>query len=211
MKIINYWKSNHQAIISDCVKALNQGKAVVYPTDTSYGLAVDAESIKAVKKLYKIKGRQFNKPVHVVVPSVSYAKSIVVWNKLALKLAKKFWPGALTLVLGLGVKGLGFRYLSAGTGFLGLRMPNNKIALDLAKHLKRPITATSANVSGKPDCYSINNVINQFKNEKFTPDILIDFGKLSKRSPSTLVKINNHQVTILRQGPITRKQIENAT
>ena len=97
MVIIDYKKKYHKQIIAAAVKALKAGKAVAYPTDTSYGLAVDATSVKAIKKLYKIKGRNFNKPVHVVIPSIAYGKKIARWNPVASKLAKKFWPGALTL------------------------------------------------------------------------------------------------------------------
>jgi L-threonylcarbamoyladenylate synthase len=86
-------------------------------------------------------------------------------------------------------------------------MPNNKIALDLAKFLKRPITATSANVSGKNDCYSAHEIISQFQNQKNKPDIIINAGTLPKRKPSTIVKIQNHNVEILREGPISKKQI----
>ena len=71
MVILDYKKTHHQQIINSCVHALRLGKVVAYPTDTSYGLAVDATNIKAIKKLYKIKGRDFKKPVHVVVPSAA--------------------------------------------------------------------------------------------------------------------------------------------
>jgi len=212
MVIIDYKKQYHKQIIAAAAKALKQGKAVAYPTDTSYGLAVDAGNIKAVKKLYKIKGRNFNKPVHVVVPSIAYGKKIARWNPAASKLAKKFWPGALTLVLPVG-KGLDpslqkpIRQLSANTGTIGLRMPKNKIAMDLAKHLGRPITATSANLSGQPDCYSADDIIRQFRNQTHHPDIIINAGKLSKRKPSTLVSVSGNAIKILRQGPISEKQI----
>lgn len=213
MIVIDYIKKNHSQIIKAVVQALQNGKAVVYPTDTTYGLAVDAINIRAIKKLYRIKGRNFNKPVHVVVPSVAYAKKIVKWNVAASALAKKFWPGPLTIVSLLlqrrsAPRQRGEVVLSAKTGFLGIRMPNNQVALDLSKHLKHPITATSANLSGQADCYSAQDVIKQFKNQKFKPDIIINAGKLPKRKPSTVVKISNRQIEILRHGPITSKQIK---
>jgi len=218
---IYYRKENHNSIILECVHALKQGKSIAFPTDTSYGLAVDATNIKAVKKLYKIKGRDFNKPVHVVVPNLTHAKKIVEWGIRPSKLAKKFWPGPLTLVLKLKIENEKFKILSAGTGFLGVRMPRNKIALDLSKHLKRFITATSANRSGEPDCYSANNVMTQFQKSKFKPDIILNAGKLPKRKPSTLVKITSSLIPplkkggrwggieILRPGPISENNIKN--
>ena len=207
MIIIDYKKNHHKQIINACVLALKQGKILAYPTDTSYGLAIDSENFEAIKKLYRIKGRNFNKPIHIVVPTVEYAKKIVRWNKTASQLAEKFWPGAITLILGLRAKGEGYRLLSAGNGTIGLRMPNNQIALDLVKYLKKSITATSANISGKKDCYSAADIVNQFKNQKNKPDIIINAGKLPKRKPSTVVKIETDQIEILRQGPITEKQI----
>lgn len=207
MIIIDYDKEHHKQIIDVSVLALKQGKTVAYPTDTCYGLAVDASSPAAINKLYLIKGRNFNKPVSVVVPSLTFAKKIVKWNAVASKIAKRFWPGALTLVLGLRVKGEGFSQLTAKSGWIGLRMPKNKVALDLAKFLKKPITATSANLSGKKDCYSAGDIARQFQNQKYQPDIIINAGKLPKRRPSTMVKIFGGKVEVLRSGSVSEKQL----
>ncbi len=202
MIILDYQKKSHEKIIHACIAALKSGKVLAYPTDTSYGLAVDATNINAIKKLYQVKGRDFKKPIHVIPPSVSFAKKIVQWNIQADKLAKKYWPGALTLVVALRAKGVGYRVLSGSSGWLGVRMPKNIIALDLAKHLGNAITTTSANVSGKPDCYSANDILKQFKAVKFTPDIIVNAGELPKRKPSTVVKIENNRLQVLRPGRI---------
>ena len=233
MIILGYKKKFHSKIIRTCVDALKSGKAVVYPTDTSYGLAVDATNTKAIKKLYKIKGRNFNKPIHVVVPSLAYAKKIVEWGSMASKLTKKFFPGTLTLVLSIKNTVLSIeaiKKLTANTGFLGIRMPKNSIALDLSKALKKPITATSANRSGQRDCYSAGDVVRQFSDRGGSPaigghsasggkpDIIIDAGKLAWRKPSTVVKITPPNplfrkegekggVEVLRKGSIGLKQI----
>ena len=217
MIILDYKKQYHKQIIASAVKALKAGKVLAYPTDTCYGLAVDAGNIKAVKRMYSIKGRDFNKPVHIIAPSMAYAKKIAVWNPSAVKLAKKFWVGPLTLILSLRIKDEGLKILSANTGSIGLRMPNNKIALDLAKYLGRPITATSANVSGQADCYTSDEIVKQFsaeggfssggKNKKYRPDIIINAGKLPKNKPSTLVRAFDDVVKVLREGPISEKQI----
>jgi L-threonylcarbamoyladenylate synthase len=214
MIILDYSKQNHKKIIQACVKALQAGKTVVYPTDTSYGLAADISNKAALKKLYKIKERDFNKPVHVVVPNKKYAEKVSLFDIRARKLALKFWPGALTLVLPLKGNNKVLKLLSAGTGTVGLRMPNNNIALDLASVLKSPITATGANpsfhLSGGFDSYSAEDVIKQFQNKKYRPDIIINAGKLSKRKPSTLVKLTPDGFEILRPGPISLKQIKMA-
>lgn len=213
MEIRKSIRENIKSIVGKSAIDLSMGKTVVFPTDTSYGLAVDATKRKAVKRLYQIKGRSFKKPVHIVVASRAMAKQFVQWNSKADALAKSFWPGALTLVLPLSkapfvnmAKGA-FDRLTAGTGFLGVRMPDNKLALALAKNLKSPITATSANVSDQPDCYSIAEVLAQYKGKRNKPDIIIDTGTLLRNKPSTVVKIENGNVEILREGPITKKQI----
>jgi L-threonylcarbamoyladenylate synthase len=211
MIIIDYTKKHHQKIIHACVAALRQGKVVAYPTDTCYGLAVDTENLTAIKKLYQVKGRSFKKAVSIIPSSISAVKKIVIWNSVAEKLAKKFFPGALTLVL--SIKHIAFRnkamqILSARSGELGIRQPKNDIALDLAKYLKSPITTTSANVSGKPECYSAEDLLKQFNKTKFKPDIIINAGKLSKNKPSTIVKIIGNKVEVLREGPISEKQIK---
>jgi len=213
--------------VDQAVFLLRQGKSVVFPTDTAYGLAVDATNIEAVRKLYLIKGRSFNKPVHVIVNSLKQAKKLALFNSLAEKLFRKFLPGPLTLVLPLrppfhlplmrGRKRGGHRrksealsaikLLSAGTGTLGVRMPKNRIALSLVRGLGRPITATSANISGQPACYLVAEVTAQFEKSRIKPDLILDSNKLPRVKPSTVVDLTGQSVKILRQGPISKKQI----
>lgn len=212
MIILDYDENNHKNIIRAVTLALKHGKVVAYPTDTSYGLAVDITNKKAVDLLYKIKDRPKKQPIHLVVSSVSEAKKISVWNKYADKLAKNFWPGALSLVLPLASKSISIAQFSGGTGTIGLRMPDNKIAMDLVKALGRPMPAVSANPAGKNagvDSYSAQAIIDQFDKQKYKPDIIINAGRLPKRKPSTLIAISddgNH--TILRHGPITETKIK---
>jgi len=211
MVIIDYKKQYHRKIINACVLALKKGKVLAYPTDTSYGLAADATNVRAIRRLYQIKVRGFNMPVHIVVPSLAYAKKVSIWNRGGKILAKKFFPGPLTLVLQLKTKDKGLKILSAATGTIGIRMPNNKIALDLAKNLGRPITATSANPPdslGGHDSYSADDVAAQFRSQKDKPDIIINAGKLPKRKPSTLVRVFDDVVKVLREGPVSEKQIQ---
>lgn len=208
MVILNYQKKFHKFIIKSYVVALKQGKVLAFPTDTSYGLAADATNINAIKKLYRIKGRNFNKPVHVVVPSIAYAKKITIWNLAATKLSKNFLPGPLTLILPLKIKDKRLKILSANTGTIGIRMPKNKIALDLAKKLGRPITATSANLAGGADCYSAEEILGQFRKQKIKPDIIINAGQLQRRKPSTMVRVFDDVVKVLRVGPVSEQQIK---
>lgn len=198
--------------IALAVRYLKAGKSVVYPTDTSYGLAVDATNLMAIRTLYRIKQRKFGAPIHILVPSVAFAKKVAKWNTSADKLAKKFWPGPLTLVLELrNPKKRIWKILSGSTGAIGLRFPKNKIALSLAGRLDRPITTTSANPPnhlGGFDSYSVADITQQFKKKKYKPDLILNAGRLPRRKPSTFVKILGTNVKILRKGPITQKQIQ---
>ncbi len=217
MIILKLTKTNYSKVLRFAVSSLKKGKTVVYPTDTSYGLAALISNKIAVGKLYKIKERGFNKPVHVFFPSVSLAKKYVYWNIVAEKLAKKFLPGPLSMALPLKSKNKILKKLTANTGYLGLRIAKNNFALDLAKKAG-PITATSANPASEKggfDSYSSKDLLKQFNKRKLKPDIIIDAGKLKKIKPSTFVKLStkgqgNQQevdLEILRAGPITEKQI----
>lgn len=210
MIVVDYNSKIHQEIVKSCVQVFKQGKVVVFPTDTSYGLAVDATNEKAVERLYGVKGRDFNKPVSVVAPSKEYAEKMVAWSDYSEKLAKRFWPGALTLILPLQADAGVSRKVTAGLDSIGLRLPDNKIALDLVKTLNKPITATSANPSGGYDCYSVKDVLNQFENKENKPDIIINTGRLDRTKPSTLVKVENDRFEVLRQGPVSEKDIKKA-
>ena len=206
------------------VKYLKTGKAIVYPTDTAYGLGVDATNAKAVKRLIKIKNRP-GQPIHAIVENFSAAKKLAMFDEAAERIFKKLMPGPMTLVLptlpplnlplpsGRGrrerkKKVSPLSILSAGTGTIGIRMPDNRVALELVRRLGRPITTPSANPHGGSTPYSIDEAVSQFKSKKYRPDLYLDAAILPKRSPSTIVSIKNGKIKILRKGPITKTQIE---
>lgn len=207
MIVLDYSSANHQLIMHALNLALKQGKVIAYPTDTSYGLGVDASNLKAVQMLYKVKGRSFNKAVSVVVPSKQYLSKLVKMSTQAKKLVDKFWPGALTIVLPVKKRDALAKVLTAGNFELGCRLPDHDIAQQLARDLGKPITATSANVSGLPDCYSAKQIMEQYQNQVLKPDIILSVGKIGKRPPSTVVRAVNQSFEILRKGPITKAQI----
>lgn len=216
MEVIVYNKKDHKKIIAACARALKEGKTVVYPTDTSYGIACDLTNPKARTKFYKIKERNPKQPVHLITPSKEWSKKVAVWSKSASILAQSFWPGPISLVLPLKLPQSRLpeylKIVSAGTKSIGIRLPKNLIAMDLAHVFGKPIPATSANpsahLSGGFDSYSSKDVITQFNKQKHKPDIIIDAGRLSKRKPSTMVKVIGEEWEILRAGPITKKQIQ---
>lgn len=191
--------------IEHAIKILKRGCVVAYPTDTAYGFAVDATNPKAVKKLNRLKGR--NKPISVIFPSISQAGKIVDISPIAEKLLRNFCPGPLTLVLPIKAKGSHWTYLSSGTGNLGIRFPKHKLSMGLAKGINKAITTTSANVSGMPNTYSVQEIKKQFKTKKHKPDFYLDGGKLKNLPPSTIIQVVGKHVTLLREGPIKYEEI----
>lgn len=190
-------------LLQQAVDVLKRGGVVAYPTDTAYGFAVDATNSKAVKRLYDLKGRDYSKPVSVIFPNIAQARRIVKFNQLAKKIANEYWPGGVTLVLPLR-KALGhWKMLSAGSGTLGIRYPDSNITDRLVQGLGKPITATSANISGKPTCYSVSQIKRQYSRSKLKPDLYIDGGELKEGSISTMLHVEGRHVTLLREGVVS--------
>lgn len=193
--------------LEQAIKILKSGGVVVYPTDTAYGMAVDATNLKAVRKLYQVKGRDFKNPVHIIFPNTDWLNRLVRLNKAALKLMNRFLPGPLTLVLPLKARGESWQMLSAKTKTLGVRLPNHRLAMQLVNGFGKPITTTSANISNMPTCYSVASVKKQFFKARIQPDYYLDGGKLPKKSPSTVVSLVK-DVKIIRLGPISETEIK---
>ncbi len=196
--------------IKEAVRVLNYGGIVVYPTDTAYGLAVDATNLTAIKNLFELKGRKSNKPVHVVFPSFSDLNKTVKLNPVAKKLITKYFPGPLTLVLPLKAKTKNWKVLSSDSGFIGFRLPDHPVVKALMQEFKKPITTTSANRSGRGNPYTIPVVKKQFSKSKHKPDLYLNAGKLKKTKPSTVIRFVDSKIEVLREGPIKITQIQKA-
>ncbi len=186
-----------------CVKALVEGKAIVYPTETVYGLGVDATSKKAIRKLFEIKARDPNKPVSIAFANVDDASKFVEFNESARILAKKFLPGPLTLVL----KAKRKIPMIVRNGAIGIRIPSNKFALSLLRKFGKPITATSANISGFRSVDVASDVDSRlWKNV----EIVIDDSKTEHGKESTVIDVTGKDPKILREGVISEREIAKA-
>ena len=192
---------NEQAIIEKAAKILKDGGVIIFPTETSYGLAVDATNETAITKMVRAKEQPEEKNISVIVSDLLQAKKFGKITPEAETLAKKFMPGPLTLVVekqynvpnALAEKTIAFRISS------------NRIATEMCKALGNPITATSANLHGRPNIYSGKEAIKQFGNRVH---MIIDAGELPKNPPSTMYDVANKRV--LRFGPITEQEIKKA-
>ena len=190
-------------LIRLAVNIIKNNGLVVYPTDTLYGIACNALSKKAITKVYKAKGRNFKKPLSIAFHSLIQAKKYVKFNSVTLKLANKFLPGPLTIVLPMKHKFP--KELTFGSKEVGMRIPDNKVALELIKEFGYPITATSANISGRENPVIAEDAIKQIGKKV---DLILDSGKCKLKKPSTVVEVQNNKVRVLRRGIINKDKLE---
>lgn len=194
-------------LIAQAAKTIENGGLVVCPTDTVYIFAVDATNEEAIRKVYEIKGRDYSKPIHVVVRGWEMVKNLCEVNEVAMKLYNEFLPGPLTIIL--NKKPIVPDILSANLPTLGIRLPNNPTTRAISANLDFPYTATSANKSGESNTYTANDVLEQLTQQDLSLiDLVIDAGELPKVDPSTVVDCTTDTPRILRPGPITQGQIE---
>jgi L-threonylcarbamoyladenylate synthase len=193
-----------QSAIDCAAQCLRSGGLVAYPTETFYGLAVDATNEVAIRKLFFVKARQKDRPILVLIPSVKVLKHYVRYiPPIADQLMSAFWPGALTLVFEAGstVSPL----LTAGTGKIGVRLSSHPIATALTRSIGVPISGTSANISGEPSCRNAENVLRIFVQGV---DLILDGGETTGNIGSTILDVTADPPYILREGMIKKRQLE---
>jgi L-threonylcarbamoyladenylate synthase len=176
---------------------------IAFPTDTVYGLAASAWDAIAIRKLFHIKGRDFNKAIAVLIGSRDQVQELVAsFPSMAAALADTFWPGALTIIVKRSLRLPGILTTTAG---IGIRLPD----LDFTRQLLQacgPLATTSANLSGEANCLDADEVLTQLS-DKF--DLLIDGGHCPGGTPSTVVDCQGKTPRILRVGALSELQIIN--
>lgn len=180
---------------------LANGGVVVMPTDTVYGLAVNAFDLKALKKLYKLKGRSYRKPLITMVPDIKALELIVKVPHKAHNLIRKFWPGPLTLILPATHQG---QILMGGRKDMGVRIPKNKVVLGILKHCHFPIATTSANPSETGSAKTARAALKFFKDKV---DMVIDSGKTLHGRESTVLDMVSFPYTVVREGCIAKDRL----
>jgi L-threonylcarbamoyladenylate synthase len=192
--------------LAEAVWVLCDGGVVAFPTETFYGLGADARNETAVEKIFRIKGRNFRNPLSVIVANDREVIPLVEEIPAAAKiLMQTFWPGPLTLVFRASSSVL--PRLTADTGKIGIRISSHPLARLLAGGLGGPLTATSANLSGGPECSSADAVIRALGE---LPDAVIDGGETPGGAGSTILDVTVFPPRILREGAIPRSLILNA-
>ncbi len=172
--------------VDTAVSILEKGGLVIYPTETQYGIGADVTNKKALKKVFEVKQRHDEKKFIWAFSDIQMIKKYFSLNGKQEKLVRKLMPGPFSLVMD-------------GEGF---RIPDNEVAMKIIKQFGKPITTTSANISGKKNSSRINDVIKLFDGKA---DIIIDAGDLKKSKASTVFRWDDKK--ILRRGPVSRKEI----
>ena len=194
---------NDIGAIEQALEALSAGDCVVYPTETFYAIGADATSASALERLFAIKRRDADKPVALIVADLAMARQVAERiPDAALRLAEKFWPGPLTMVLPAKVKYN--KWVTHGATTLGLRVTEHPVAQKLAKYAGGVIVSTSANISGDEPAKSAKEAREIFGNKV---DIIIDGGSSPRSESSTVVDLSGDEVRLLRKGPISGDQI----
>lgn len=184
--------------IDKICEVINNKGLVITPTDTVYGIMADAMDDDAIKKVYDIKKRGYNKPLIILVDSFKmlnhYTEELSEMEK---KLMDRFWPGLVTFILKKNDKISDL--ITAGNDTVGVRIPDNKDLLEIIRRLNRPVVSTSANITETPVITSIEMLEKEIIDNI---DYIEDGGYLDNQS-STIVKIDDNKLVILREGKIT--------
>ena len=193
-----------QAAMAKAANVILSGGVVAFPTESFYGLAVNATDEKAIQHLFVIKNRGSHSPVLILIPSIDVLDRYVVHiSETALQLIKQFWPGGLTLVF--EARPTVSPLLTADTGKIGVRLSSHPIANALARIVNVPITGTSANISGQPASL---NAMEVFQNLGEGVDLILDGGQTEGGKGSTILDVTAYPPVVLREGMVSREQLK---
>ena len=189
--------------LEQAVRSLNSGGVVVFPTDTLYGLGADVFSLPALQRIFSIKGRPADLALPVLVAGLDQVEAVALpMSSQARRLAQRFWPGPLTLVMRRSPDLPGL--VTGGADTVAVRMPDHLVPLALARRLGRPITGTSANFSGQPDLLGLGAIEAQLGN---LVDHIIQTGPVPAGTASTIVDVTGDAPQLLREGAISMEEI----
>lgn len=203
-KYINFENNIEYTKLKEVATAIKNGKVVVFPTETVYGIGTNGLDEKAIEKLYKLKKRPKNKPISLLVNNIDMINDIAEdITELEYKLINKFMPGPLTIIL--KKKNKIPNILTANSSTVGIRIPQNEIAIKLIEYAKVPIATSSANISGKSSGINLKNIMKDFNDDI---DYYIDGGFSKIGIASTVVQVLDGIPHILREGVITIDEIK---
>ena len=190
--------------LKEPAEILKNGGIIIFPTETVYGIGANALDENAVKRIYDVKRRDLNKPISVLVSDFDMidkiAKNI---TDIEYKIMKTFFPGPLTIIL--KKKEIVPNIVTAGLDYVGVRMPEGEIARKLVELTGVPLATPSANISGSPSGTNLDTIMKDFEGKV---DLYIDGGESKLGLASTIVKVVDGEIKILREGSITKEEIK---
>jgi len=204
-KLIKIDKENiDYNLLGEAVGFIKEGRLVVFPTETVYGLGANGLDVGAVEKIFAAKVRPQDNPLILHIYSIDQIKDLVEEiPDIAKKCIEEFWPGPLTILFKKSSKVPGI--ITAGLDTVAIRMPQNKIALELIRLSRVPIAAPSANISGKPSPTSAKHVVEDLSGKV---DMIIDGGETGIGLESTVLDLSGHIPMILRPGGVTEEDLK---
>lgn len=192
--------------LAAAVEILEHGGVIAFPTQGLYGLGADALNKTAVDRVFVIKQRAADNPLLVLVPDRDAVRQVAAEvPPAALKLMDRFWPGRVTIVLK-AIPRLP-ENLVAGTGRIGVRVPGHPVARTLVAMFARPMTGTSANISGRSGCHRIEDLDQRVVTQL---DLILDAGHLIGGKGSTVVDVSGRSPVIIREGAVSQQKIRAA-
>ena len=203
MQVFDWTNKINEDELKIVTQALNEGKLIVFPTETVYGIAGNGLTLSVIDKMYQAKKRDYSKPFTLMVNDITKIKDIAYVSENEEKVIKKFMPGPITLIL--KKKDCISNIVTANSDTVGVRIPNHEIALSILKSVDYPLATSSANISGSVNNSNIEDIINDLENYV---DIFIKGNISSNLLASTVVEIKNNEVNILRSGIISKENIE---
>lgn len=190
-------------VVREARRALKRGQIIVYPTDTFYALGGDALREGVIKRIYQLKGRDYKKPLPVIISDEGMLYTLVTNVPFAAShLIREFWPGPLTIILEASSRIP--ESLVAGTGKIALRIPGCMFAREISREFGGPIISTSANPSGSDDPVHEDQIIENFSGKV---SYIFTAGDLKARRPSTVVDLTSRTIAVLREGEISADEI----
>ncbi len=191
-------------VIRQAQDRINTGGIIAFPTDTVYGLGSSPFDTEGIKRLFTTKGRDFNKAIAILIGDISQLPLLSEeFNPIAMILTKRFWPGALTIIVN---KKKGLPAILSPLPTIGIRMPDHPFALDLLR-VTGPLAVTSANPSGGKNPLTAKDVLEELGDRV---DLLIDGGQCPGGIPSTVVDCSTPNLQFVRIGAITEGAIKKA-
>jgi len=203
-----FWRNRKFHIISarspeavnKAVEYLKRGQVVCCPTDTVYGLLADATDEKAVQKVFDIKKRDKKKVVSIFIKNLKMAQKYAVMDKDMRMFLKEIWPGRITVALTRKKRTDLSKLIHSGRKTIGLRIPDSKLISQIVEKFDKPVTGTSANISGQPSTTKISQVYKYFEDQEIRPDLILNGGDLPCSNPSSVIDFSADKPKIIRRG-----------